>query len=199
MAGGVHHVHEHRHRPQPLQVPEGVRIEEGLVVRIRAPHLDEAHVGQPLRRGGVQARRHLGRTGVGHHFEDDVLQVGVQLQRLPRVEPPPLVLQESLHHLARGDAVPGGEAEVAEPLVVSEVEVQFPAVLRYEDLPVLPRRHAARARVQVRVHLHEGYRVAPLLQHVRHRAHRNSLSQSADRTSDGNHVFHDYLFKNFLL
>mmetsp|Transcript_1560 Transcript_1560/g.3042 ORF Transcript_1560/g.3042 Transcript_1560/m.3042 type:complete len:470 (-) Transcript_1560:240-1649(-) len=137
--------------PDPeLELLQGLKIDGALDVADRASELHQAD----LRSAARAVDGLLGH--VGDPLLDGVGDVGHHLNGLAEVLPHALLLDDVVVHLARGDAVGGGERELQEPLVVPEVKIGLAAVLKDVDLAVLEGAHRARVDVEIRVDLDRG-------------------------------------------
>ena len=91
---------------------------------------------------------------------DLVGDVGDDLDGAPEIVAAPLAGDDRVVDLAGRDVVVAGHPRAGEPLVVAQVEVGLPAVVRDEHLPVLVGAHRPGVHVDVRVHLLERDREA---------------------------------------
>ncbi len=152
----------------PLDVPDG------------PPHLDDADVAAALL----------------CHPPDPLLDlvgyVGDDLDGLTQILAAPLLLDDALVNLPRGDVVVAGQLHVQEPLVVAQVQVHLPPVLEDEDLAVLEGAHQPRVDVYVGVDLDGSDIVAPLHQHPTDGGGGDPLSQAAHHPAGNDDVSHAY-------
>ncbi len=135
----------------------------------------------------------LAGADLADHGLDLVGDVRDHLHRPPEVVAAPLLRDDRVVDLARGDVVVAGDAGGREPLVVAEVEVRLAAVVGHEDLAVLVGTHRPRVDVDVRIHLLQRHAVSARLQQRTHGRCRQSLAERGHDAAGHEDVFRRHL------
>jgi len=146
-------VYEADMAPRQLLAKLADRLEEGQA-------LDVAHRAADLHEHEVDPLPWIGQD----EAFDLVRDVGNDLDGGAQIVAAPLLLQDGLVDLARGDVVAPGGVHPGEPLVVAQVQIGLGAVLGDEDFPVLIGTHRAGIDIQIGVELTQADLVATGLQ-----------------------------------
>ena len=157
-----------------LELPEGLDVRGGFDVADGAAQLDDAHLR--LETGVVAA---LVRDGLDP-IHDGVRDVWDDLNGFAEVIAAPFGFDDFRVHLSRGQVVVTSEVQIEEALVISKVEIDFPAVVEHEDLAVLERTHRSCVRVEIGVDFDGGDpKAAGFHQHA-NAARRDAFTESAE-------------------
>src|SRR5436309_2991430 len=167
-----------------LQLADRFQERQALDVADGPPDLDDDDV--------------LAGADLADHGLDLVGDVRDHLHRPPEVVAAPLLRDDRVVDLARGDVVVARDAGGGEPLVVAEVEIRLAAVVGDEDLAVLVGAHRPRVDVDVRVHLLERDPKAPRLEQRAHRCGRESLAERRHDAARHEDVLGGHSHRSFL-
>ena len=159
-------------------LPEGLEEGEALDVPDGAPalHEEEVDLGLP----GDEAEALLDLVG----------DVGNDLDAAPQVATLPLLPDDVLVDLARGDVVEARELDTEEALVGPEVHVGLVAVVEDEDLAVDVRVHGARVDVEVGITFDGTDVVSSNLEHLPDGAGHQPLPEAAQHAPRNKNIFH---------
>ena len=157
-----------------LELPEGLDVRGRFDVADGAAQFDDAHFR--LEAGVVAG---LMRDGLDP-IHDRVRDVRDDLNGFAEVIAATFGFDDLRVYLSGGQVVVTSEVQIEEALVISKVEIDFPAVVEHEDFAVFERTHRSCVRVQIGVDFDGGDpKAAGFHQHA-NAARRDAFAESAE-------------------
>jgi len=102
----------------------------------------------------------------------------------------PFLFQHGLVHAAAGEVVELGQLRMGEPLVMTEVQIGFRAVIQHVDFAVLKRAHRAGIHIEIRIELLQRHLETARLKQRTEGGSRQSLAEGTYYAACQKNIFH---------